>query len=325
MAKLYPALIDQATGGKLRRLLRAHPQAGGLGLSAPLGREVEEGRIRIGIVYGGFTAATYSGLAMTAAGVGEVKFHKIKHDGSAVVELEDEAEKAFSLSQTALADGLEVLCFRDQTITDPANPHTPQPGWIAVPLSKVDPIQGAFRMSGSVTPVTTASGTNQHHQFVHNDAECYEPIPHATIADTWHGVEIVRTGRHWISAYLEVNIASPPANDGTILMTDGVDLFSKVNNIQGTFALTANDGLGSLGDGAPALDSVIWTALVFLAMNVHITFPGRMFWLEEGVQLQLFHHYPAAVTGPGISISYGFSGFYYGDFGTAWDPDAETP
>lgn len=135
MAKLYPALIDQATGGKLRRLLRAHPQAGGLGLSAPLGREVEDGRIRIGIVYGGITAATYSGLAMTAAGTGEVKFHKIKHDGSAVVELEDEAEKAFSLSQTALADGLEVICFRDQTITDPDKPHTPQPGWIAVPLS----------------------------------------------------------------------------------------------------------------------------------------------------------------------------------------------
>lgn len=185
--------------------------------------------------------------------------------------------------------------------------------------------KGAFRLAGSVTPVTTSSGANQHMQFIHNDAECYDPIPHATIADTWHGVEIVRTGRHWISAYLEVNIASPTANDGTILMTDGVDLFSKVDNIQGTFALTANDGLGSLGDGSPALDSVIWTAMVFLAMNVHITFPGRMYWLEEGVQLQLYHEYPAAATKASISIAYGFSGFYYGDFGTAWDPDAETP
>lgn len=267
------------------------------------------------------TAATWAGSIIVTAGTGKGKFRKMKSDGTELEGVEDDEITFLNYSTRTPAVGATEFLYRCQ---DLQGDDRAEPGWCMLG-NEMEEVKGAFRLAGSVTPVTTASGTNQHFQFIHNDAECYDPIPHATIADTWHGVEIVRTGRHWISAYLEVNIASPTANDGTILMTDGVDLFSKVDNIQGTFALTANDGLGVLGDGAPALDSIIWTAMVFLSMNVHITFPGRMYWLEEGVQLQLYHEYPAAATKASISISYGFSGFYYGDFGTAWDPDAETP
>ena len=51
-----------------------------------------------------------------------------------------------------MPDKTEVICFRVLNIKDPANPHTPQPGWLAIPLTSSDDLPrgyGVFRASGN--------------------------------------------------------------------------------------------------------------------------------------------------------------------------------
>lgn len=89
--------------------------------------------VRLGKLYGGAAAATYTGKTLQTPTKCEVLLHRLRADGTAMEAFETDPEVGYWILDQAGDDGQEVLCLRDRSINDPANPNIAQPGWIAYP------------------------------------------------------------------------------------------------------------------------------------------------------------------------------------------------
>ncbi|MEX2186823.1 MAG: hypothetical protein WD875_08525, partial [Pirellulales bacterium] len=88
--------------------------------------------VRLGIAYGTLPPAQYDGGgALVMPGKGECKMHRLRADGTEVIDLDDEPTPAFSIMPYEVADGKELVLLRDQTL-EGDDEYVSQPGYLAL-------------------------------------------------------------------------------------------------------------------------------------------------------------------------------------------------
>jgi hypothetical protein len=127
--------LTRSSHDKLKRIVRLNQPLGGQpprrNLISPGDPEI----VRLGKLYGPVTAATFDGSkTLTQAKKCEVLLHRIRADGSTMEAFEDLPEVGYWIFEQDGDTGNEVVCLRDRSINDPANPNIAQPGWVVFPL-----------------------------------------------------------------------------------------------------------------------------------------------------------------------------------------------
>lgn len=169
--------LTRTSHEKLKRVVRLNQPLGG---NAPRRNLISPGDpeiVRLGKLYGGVTAATFDGSkTLTQAKKCEVLLHRIRADGSTMEAFEDTPEVGYWIFEQAGDDGNEVVCLRDRSINDPANPNIAQPGWVVFPLkprtaSDVPSICVGMGTSASAQNIFTTNGTSDFLAWDDDDVE----------------------------------------------------------------------------------------------------------------------------------------------------------
>ncbi len=127
--------LTRGSHDKLKRKIQLNEPLGG---GVPLGNLISPGDpqiVRLGKLYTPVIAAEFDvNKTLTKSQPCEVLLHRIRADGSTMEAFEDIPEPGYWIFDQPGELGNEVVCLRDRSINDPANPNVAQPGWTVFPL-----------------------------------------------------------------------------------------------------------------------------------------------------------------------------------------------
>ncbi len=162
----------------------------------PLQGQSHPGRlpvVRLGIAYGTLPAAQYDGGGtLVQPGKGECKMHRLRADGSAVIDLDDLPTPAYSIMPFEVANGKELVLLRDQTL-EGDDENVAEPGYVALrwePGTTETP-ERVLYMCGS--PYHTVSNDDDWHQLQLVSLQNFDTSTYGIDADQY-AIELKRDG-----------------------------------------------------------------------------------------------------------------------------------
>ena len=154
--------------------------------------------VRLGIAYGTLPAAQYDGGgALVQPGKGECRMHRLRADGSGVIDVDDLPTPAYNIVPESISHGKELLLLRDQTL-EGNDENVAEPGYIALrwePSESEQTVERLLFMCGS--HVQTVADDNNWHQIPLQSVQNFDTSAYGINASQ-HAIELKRDGYYEI-------------------------------------------------------------------------------------------------------------------------------
>jgi len=165
--------------------------------------------VRLGVAYGTLPAAQYDGGgALVQPGKGECKMHRLRADGSGVIDLDDLPTPAYSIMPYQVADGKELLLLRDQTL-EGDDENVAEPGYLALrwqPTEDTPPtVERLLYICGS--PYATVTDDDNWHRLNLTSVQNFDTSTYGINASQY-AVELKRDGVYEIFQSWHLGLAT---------------------------------------------------------------------------------------------------------------------
>jgi hypothetical protein len=171
--------------------------------------------VRLGIAYGTLPAAQYDGGgALVQPGKGECKMHRLRADGSGVIDLDGLPTPAYSIMPYQVGDGKELLLLRDQTL-EGDDENVAEPGYVALrwqPSEDTPPtVERLLYICGS--PISTVSDDDAWHRLNLTSVQNFDTSTY-DINASQYAVQLKRDGVYEIFQSWHLGLATSAGTAG---------------------------------------------------------------------------------------------------------------